>query len=542
MAAPEVYTLQFEPSGKRITAPEGQTLLASARHAGVMLKAICGGNGTCGGCMVRLVSGTLNKPTVSERQRFSAEELAAGNHLACQAVPASDAVIDVPVGSVFGRQVLGVQGTHLEVREQRAGQGTGQLGLAVDLGSTKVAFYLADMGTSEVLAQHGLINPQIVYGEDVISRIAYANQGSEYAKTQQKVTVEALNTGIAEICQQAGVLPDSIHQAVIAGNTAMHHLLLSLPVQQLGAVPYEPAIADALVMPTRDLGLHISPDASLYLPPNIAGFVGGDHVAALLTARLNGYDEPWILVDIGTNTEISLCSGDGSWSCSTASGPAFEGAHISQGMRAADGAIDAVRITPEGISVRTIGSQPAVGLCGTGILSAVAGMLHAGIIEPGGRFNRAHPLVTTEGKSSWLELVPAAESGFGQSVKVLRADVNEIQLAKAAIRSGIDILLREARLEPGQVKSWVVAGAFGSYLHLPDAISIGMFPNVPLMRFHQIGNAAGSGAISMLVSTDNRRAAVSLAGKSRYIELTTYPGFSDVYIARMALGENPLSL
>lgn len=542
MTQSEQHQIRFQPTGKRIDLPAGQSLLTAAQTSGVLLKAICGGNGTCGSCRVILASGELSPLTAAERRHLSTEELTAGYRLACQAKPLSDCVIEVPAESVFSRQKLGVSTGQQPVIVEAASEKSSRYGLAVDLGSTKIALYLMDMTTGAMLAQTGVINPQVVFGEDVISRIAYANLSPANSARLSEVVIETLNRAVTAICAQAGIEPQDVIEAVIAGNTAMHHLLLKLPVRQLGAVPYEPALSSALNTSVHELGLTLSAEARVFLPPNIAGFVGGDHVAALTAAEQGSYAKPLVLVDIGTNTEISLMTADSLWSCSTASGPAFEGAHISQGMRAADGAIDKVTIVGDHVQANVIGDVPAAGLCGTGVLSAIAQMQQAGALRENGRFDSSHPLVRSDGKRAWVELVPAEASAHGKAVSITRGDVNDIQLAKAAIRSGIDILLKEAHLQPEGVASWVIAGAFGTWLNLPDAVTIGMLPDVTLERCHQIGNAAGIGAIAMLLAPESRVLAEGLAKHSNYLELTLYPGFSDIYIARMALGKNTLDL
>ena len=410
---------------------------------------------------------------------------------------------------------------------------TSLLGLAVDMGSTKLAFYLVDLGTGATLAQRGVMNPQIAYGEDVVSRIAFANRSEENRLLLQSRLVQTIQKTADELCEGSGCQPGQITDSVLVGNTAMHHFFCGLPVQQLGASPYVPAVSESLSIPAGEVGLTFAPGARLYLPANIAGYVGADHTAALLSSRVYIDGEPRVLVDIGTNTEISLVYRDHIYTCSTASGPAFEGAHIRDGMRAAPGAIDSLQITAAGVQVSTIAGAKPVGICGTGILKAVSEMLDAGLLDERGMLNRGDPRVRMHDRTTEFPLVPAEESGSGREIAVTRKDVNEIQLAKAAIRSGIDILLAQAGLDAAQVALWVIAGAFGTYLDLGSAVRIGMFPGVPLDRFSQVGNAAGMGARQMLLAYGCRSEAREIIQRVHYVELTATPTFTETFLQHM---------
>ncbi len=435
------------------------------------------------------------------------------------------------------------------------------LGLAVDLGSTKLAAYLVDLETGATLAQAGVMNPQIAFGEDVINRIAFANKSEANRRLLQTRVVEALNQAAAGLCARAvetgrlpAAAPGQIVEAVVVGNTAMHHFFTHLPVAQLGAAPYVAAVSGALEPRAAELGLEFAPGARVYLPANIAGYVGGDHTAALLATRSFPAQQPAegavrrVLVDIGTNTEISLTIDGQIYCCSTASGPAFEGAHIHDGMRAAPGAIEKVHIKGDSggyaVQVATIGGLAPVGICGSGILQGVAQMLEAGLIDRRGTLRKEAPgmrIANNESengaKNKGVEfvLVPAARSGHGRDVVITRRDVNEIQLAKGAIRAGIEIMLRKGGIAASDVQEWVIAGAFGTYLDLASAVRVGMFPAAPLERFHQVGNAAGMGAKQMLLSVSARAEAARLAASAHYVELTVEPEFTTEFMQAMYL-------
>ncbi len=604
----EPFTVDLEPIGRRVEVAPGQTLLDGARQAGVGLVAVCGGAGVCGKCRVRLITGTLTDPTPLEQAHLSAEELAAGWRLACQAQPTSAVKLDIPPDSLTTPQRLQVEGEESSVPldpaivsadltlsppgledlrsdvtrlsetlvaqglpapqfgypvlrtlsdQLRAQEWSGRmalrriegghevagllpagsplLGLALDLGTTKVAAYLLDLATGKTLAKAGIMNLQVAYGEDVVSRIAYTNDHEDGRQILQRKLVDGLNALASRLCTQVKATPAQIVEAIAVGNTAIHHLFAGLPVRQLGEAPYLAAVSEPLEFYARDLGLELAPGARIILPPIIAGYVGADHVAMLLATGAWKAERPTIALDIGTNTEISLTVNGTTLSCSCASGPAFEGAHILAGMRAAPGAIEAVRIHDGVVHVQTIDGKPPVGLCGSGILDAVAEMQAAGVLAPSGKLKDEDPRVRTEKGGSAFLLVPGTASGNKRDILITRQDVHEIQLAKAAIRAGVEVLLQEAGLTAQDIETFIVAGAFGTYLNLESAIRIGMFPPLPLERFQQVGNAAGTGARQMLLSVAQREAARALVEKVRYVELTTYPAFVDLYTSALML-------
>ena len=370
------------------------------------------------------------------------------------------------------------------------------------------------------------MNPQIAYGEDVISRIAYAGREPDGAKRLQSVLMDTLNDLLAWMCAEVHVSPYSVLDAVLVGNTAMHHLFAGLPVEQLGHAPFAPASTGPLSIPAADLGLNLGPGANAYLPPVIAGYVGADLLAMLLATEVWKSTGNVIALDIGTNTEIGLITHGKITCCSCASGPAFEGAHIHEGMRAAPGAIERARWSDGKILWQTIENQPPVGICGSGILDIVAALLDGGLLKPTGALKT--------GPESVYVLAPAAQTGMGRDLMVTRKDIHEIQLAKSAIRAAVEILLQEAGLTSAGLDAFIVAGAFGTYLDLRSAIRTGMFPSLPQKKFRQVGNAAGVGAKQMLVSLDSRREAERLASRIGYVELTARPAFTSLFMEHLS--------
>ena len=308
-----------------------------------------------------------------------------------------------------------------------------------------------------------------------------------------------------------------------------------LPSSQLGLYPFVPSVSESLCLSAVHFGLKLAPGAFVYLPCNIAGYVGADHVAMLVGIgdRKPGVNR--IAVDVGTNTEISLMTRDGrSFCCSCASGPAFEGAHIRNGMRAASGAIEKAAFIGQTLHYRTIGDEHAVGICGSGILDLVCALKEAGAISDLGRFDLAFPGVETAENQPVYKIC--------DQICVTRSDINEIILAKSAIRTGIEVLLLNAGLQDEDIDIFTVAGAFGTYLDLSSAVGIGMFPDIPLERFEQVGNAAGSGAQRMLLSLSERKRGETLAGLEKYIELTNEPEFKKVYVSAMNLRRGKLKI
>jgi uncharacterized 2Fe-2S/4Fe-4S cluster protein (DUF4445 family) len=415
--------------------------------------------------------------------------------------------------------------------------GTSPLGFAVDLGTTKLAGYLVDLATGKTLASAGAMNPQIAFGEDVMARISHTMSKPEGGEQLRKVVVQALTTMAGELCARVNRQPGDIADAVVVGNTAMHHLFLGLPVRQLGLAPYLPAENGALDLAANEIGFDFAPGANIHLLPNIAGFVGADHVAMLLGSGMLDQDGVVLGLDIGTNTEISLIAKGKHYACSTASGPAFEGAHIRFGMRAAPGAIEKVLIRDGQVLLQTIDHQTAVGLCGSGILDLVAQMRKAGIINTRGSLviSENNPRVR-QGDHEEVFVVASAEENQGTEITFSRNDVSEIQLAKGAMRAGVKILLQKAGLKEQDIDTVIVAGAFGTYLDIQSGIDIGMFPPLGKERFIQVGNAAGTGARMALLSTLKRKQAVSVVQGVDYVELTAEKNFSALFAKALLLG------
>jgi uncharacterized 2Fe-2S/4Fe-4S cluster protein (DUF4445 family) len=589
---PTSHALRFPQLDREIVGQPGETLFQSARRCGVRIVGACGGRGACGTCTVQIVEGhvqTADGRTLGPRAA-SGGRAARGRWVrACQVVPRSDCTIEVEQRSLApvvraeveaggsaeilaldpvvachdvtvpeptladprsdAERVAGAAGIAaidlgaakqlpavlrdgawaLRVRMRGseaigfAATGSRTLGLAVDLGTTNVAGFLVDLQSGVRLASLGIENPQVAWGADVISRVNHAIRDAASAEQLRAAAVAAIEALAHDLCHACGATPADIVDVAVCGNTAMHHLLLGLPVRQLGRAPFVAAVREAMDVKARDLGLSFCAGAYVHVAPNIGGFVGSDHVTALLATQSHWRRAATsIVMDIGTNTELSLIHGGNIVTASCPSGPALEGGHISCGMRAAEGAIERVAIDHDRIDISVIGDKPPVGLCGSGVLDAVAALRNAGLLNDGGRLVADHPLIAEADGVRAAVLAPG--------VRFNQRDVRAVQLAKAAIRTGIDLLLRDAGVADSDVDRIIIAGAFGAYINVKSAIAVGMLPDLPLDRFEQVGNAAGVGIRQMLASDRLRAEARALAAHCRYVELSTRSEFQRIFL------------
>lgn len=416
------------------------------------------------------------------------------------------------------------------------------LGIAFDVGTTTVVGYLMDLETGEQLAVASQLNPQTRYGDDVVSRIEFSTQ-SDGLQILQQAIVSCLNELIVTTAQEAGARPQDVWVATVVGNTTMQHLLLGVSAAALAQAPYVPVVEDAVHLGAEELGLRIAAGGRVWLLPNIAGWVGADTVGVILATRLYEQDELALAIDIGTNGEMALGSRQRVVTCSTAAGPAFEGAHLSCGMRAADGAIDRVQIEDD-VIWHTIGEVAPRGVCGSGLVDVVAEMLRVGVIKPTGmmqdgdalRADGAHALgarIMRNGRQREFVLAHAAEGAGGRAVTVTQRDVRELQLAKGAIRAGVEILLKELGVGHEAVRRVFLAGAFGNYISPASAVRIGLMPPFPNAEIIPVGNAAGSGAKMALLSRAERERASALVRWIEYLELSGRPDFQEVFAEAM---------
>jgi uncharacterized 2Fe-2S/4Fe-4S cluster protein (DUF4445 family) len=416
------------------------------------------------------------------------------------------------------------------------------LGLAVDIGTTKIAGYLVDLDNGKTLAARGVLNPQISHGGDIITRVATAIRSQEEAGALRKLVVNAINKLANELCNEAKVSPQEILDAVIVGNTMMHHLFLGLPVKQLAIPPFVPAIMESLDIKAREIGLDIQTGAYVHILPNIAGYVGADHVAMLLAIEAHRTIGPVLVLDIGTNTEVSLIERDNIISASCASGPAFEGGHIKHGMRAVDGAIERIWISGGDVRYQTVNNKSPIGICGSGILDAMAQLYLAGIIDKKGTLVNNDPRVRKRNGERYFTLINRDGMKAKPGITISQADIRQFQLAKAAIRAGIQVLLETRGYVEKDIKEVIIAGAFGTFINIDSAVAIGMLPDLPREHFRQVGNAAGRGAVLALFSVDKRLEAKNIALSVKYVELAGAHDFGKLFTQACYLGEYGIAL
>ena len=434
--------------------------------------------------------------------------------------------------TTFGRQVLAIE---------KGDTALMKFGLAVDIGTTSVVSALIELESGEQLASVSSLNPQAVFGGDLMSRIAFAQFNPGNLRKLQSRIIGLLNEHVEEIARQSGVLAKWIYKVVVVGNTCMHHILLGIDPSYVGLAPYAPVMRHPLVLPARELFLKVNPEARVCLLPIVAGFVGADAVAVALATRIYESPEIRIAVDIGTNGEVLLGSKTHLWACSAPAGPALEGAQIRHGMRGALGAIDRVRIEDD-VEIHTIGEVSPLGICGSGIIDALAGLLDRGIVDYTGLIqveqrdrlpSRLRERVIMRGEERQFILVKAGEAGASTEIVLTQDDIRQVQLAKGAIASGVAMLQHVAGIPNEQVAELMLAGGFGNYLSITSALRIGLIPPLPAGKIRYVGNAASLGAQLCLVSEAERQRAERIARRIEHVSLAAHPDFQDIFVECM---------
>jgi uncharacterized 2Fe-2S/4Fe-4S cluster protein (DUF4445 family) len=528
------FNITFKPDGRQISIHAGATLLDAAGQAGIILNTVCGGKGICKKCLVNL-------------------DPDGRGVLACQHHIDSDLTVTVPFASRFFEHKILTEGVAPQAEIQpdiykkylKFASGGKIFGVAVDIGTTTVVAKLVDMTDGHPLATQADLNPQARYGDDVISRINYAQTDAKLAELH-KAIIDCINELTAKLCSQASIDTKQIYEMCVVGNTTMNHIFLKLPVVQLGQAPYKAFSLDAKDLSPKKITLQINPAGNIHTVENIAGFVGSDTVAVALAVDINSAQDLTLVVDIGTNGEIVLGTADKLYAASCAAGPAFEGARISCGSRAMEGAMQAVVINEADLDLDVIGNCPPCSICGSGLIDAVAVLLDLGIIDTTGRFINPEKLPANLPPAILSRIIQQdGQPAFRLADKVIltQQDIREVQLAKAAIRAGIKLLQKKigyhvgyptvVGIEDDDIKQVLLAGAFGNYIRRESALRIGLLPNLPLERIHFIGNAAASGAEMILISRDCRKQAKKLARKIEYVEIAHEPDFQTVFAESM---------
>lgn len=455
--------------------------------------------------------------------------------------PGFDGATEVTATLYSERTVLSLQ----------PGRASAMYGLAVDIGTTSVVAFLCDLLQGRIVGMRTAGNPQAIYGEDVISRMTHIQQDGAALADMRRRLVDELNQLIDEIAAEAGIALRDIVDTVVVGNPTMQHILLGINPEPLGRGPYLPVWADGVELTAAELSLHALPRSRVFVFPSIAGYIGGDTLAALLTRGPEFYRGTQLLIDVGTNGEVVLAHDGALVATSCATGPVYEGAHIRCGMRAVPGAIERVWIDPKGrircAAIRD-GEQGTdrrpVGLCGSGVISAVAALVGGGLIgEDGGLAPpQSHPALSGSafGRAEEITLVAGAYSRTGRDIVLTQHDVRSVQLGKSALRAGIEILLADCGID--KVDRIHLAGTFGNHLEPDDILKIGLVPPVPVERVRSIGNAAGDGARMALFNRHHRRRVGALARRVRVLELSLRSDFQDLFVAHTVLAPEAQAL
>lgn len=531
-------TCRIQAAGREIAVEQGTPLSLALNQNEIFVETPCGARGYCRKCLVKVL-GEAPEPTPADREQLSSEEIALGYRLSCQLKVEGDlAVAVVPAALADSRKAsLGRLSGRVEIDPWAPLNPTGRsLGFALDVGTTSLAGALLDLTTGEELAAQAVPNPQGVFGADLMSRLAYGTQGEDQRQELTQLVRQQAQLMLERLLSKAGAGRHEVVAATLAGNTAMHHLFLGLPVEDLAIAPYVPTLVEGRMFDIAEF-------PPVYALPNVAGFVGADAVAAGLAAGIDQGDVSFLVVDVGTNGEVLLRHQGKVYACSAPAGPAFEGGEISQGMRAGPGAIEAVRFDGTDLAVevirgaggRTGGGVSGVqgdraeaganarGVCGSGLLDAVAALLDARLLDWMGRVRPDGPAahrVTPDGLA--VALTPG--------VRLTQKDVRALQLAKGAIRSGLDLLLQVAGVEPAELDAILLAGAFGNYLRRESAVRIGLLPPVDPVKVRPIGNAAAAGAKMVLLSKEARARAERLAREAQWVDLATHPDFEEIFM------------
>jgi uncharacterized 2Fe-2S/4Fe-4S cluster protein (DUF4445 family) len=505
--------------------PAGSNLRETLRREGVYIDGTCADNGTCGRCVVRVVDGDAGEPSLQEKGILGDRSVSDGQRLACRIMVKGDLEVAIDPERMLEIDSTGkwkeVWDSPLWRPELLKAGGDGY-GVAVDLGTTSIASALLDLSRNRPLDIRTSANPQMPWGDEIISRLGAAAGDHGIAARLRILTWNTVKDQVRSLCLRSGVPGGRINRLVVVGNSAMHHLAFGFPVEELLKPPYSPSRISSTVLTPEKLPvkLEVNRQAEIYSPPLIGGFAGSDALASLLAAKTSGVKRG-ALLDVGTNTEIAVWENDSIQVATAPSGPAFEGGHILSGMRAEEGAIWKVSISGETVHCEVVGGVQARGICGTGMIDAVASMLRNGILDRSGLLNAgSHPMV--KGGAFVLD----TDGG----VALKNVDMATIQKAKSAVASAFKVLLKIMALEPDSLDKIFIAGAFGSRLNIKNAVATGLFPDVPVERYILAGNAALAGAAMMLVSEGMRQRAESIARSAKHCDLTVDPEFEEAFI------------
>jgi uncharacterized 2Fe-2S/4Fe-4S cluster protein (DUF4445 family) len=525
--------------------PAGTTVMEGLVGAGVLVRTDCGGKGRCGKCLIKPAPGAeagLSAAGEAERKALGPARAESGYRLACCARVTGEVALAIPEESRVAAEVVqkGLPMLFAALGPAPAPRPAGY-GVAVDVGTTTIAVYLCDLAERTIVGSTSARNPQAIFGDDVVSRIGAVRSEPGMLPRLQRMAVSAIDWAVKALCRQARVPAGEVAEVVAVGNSTMVHLLLGESPASIGVFPYAPLFVEDRLLRAGDIGLAFNPAARLRTLPLISGYLGADIVSAAIAADLTSRPAGTLLADVGTNGEIILASETGLAATSCATGPAFEGAAIRHGMQATSGAIDSVRFNPSTRSLdytvirRDSGPQrKPSGICGSGVINAVAELLKAGVVTPSGSYNAgcgSPRLQPGENNILEFEIAPPEAAANGRAVTLTQADVRAVQLAKGALRAGIDLLCRQNGLD--RPRRILLAGAFGSFIDRADALKIGMFPEMPIEAIEVVGNAAGAGAVLAMLDPDRFEQARRLARTTAVLDLAGHPDFQATFVGAL---------
>lgn len=505
--------------GRQLSAKPGETLLALFQREGVRgVDAPCGGNGVCGKCLVTVTGPveTSEGPLLAQKTRLRA----------CGTRPTGDCSVEIS-----GVDMVVVESG----RARLVTDGEEGIAAAVDIGTTTVAVYLYELSSGELLGVESGVNFQRAYGADVISRISYADLNEGGLENMRDMIRSQIDGYISLLCRRAQRPRAELRRIVIAGNTVMEHIFAGLSPSGIGVAPFTPESLFGDVHTARELGLEL--DAEVYIIDAVAGYVGGDITAGILSSGMYEREKPCLFLDIGTNGEMAIGDKNGMLCCATAAGPAFEGAEMEFGMSGVAGAISHVKFVDGAVVCEVIGGGNATGVCGSGYIDALAMLLELGVVDETGRL-----LEKDEVEPQFAQYLEEDEDErmrfrLADGVYITYADVRKLQLAKAAIRAGINLLLSDSGTDVHDVETMYLAGGFGSFIDRESAARIGILPRELVERTRAVGNAAGAGAAMAALSCEARRAITELTAFCEYSELSCHRGFSDAFMDAMSFDD-----
>ncbi len=518
----EKISIRFMPMNIEYVGKPLDSVLECAAKVGVNIDGNCGGKGTCLKCRVRIRTG------------IGVEKY----ELACAVVPEDGMIVTVPEVETTAKRKKKLVKLPEGFRPDK-GEG---LGVSVDIGTTTVVVMLWDLETGEMLDIDAFTNPQGTWGADVISRIQYTMENEKGLEVLHKSVIKAINKAVEGFIQGSAYEIDSIKKYVVVGNTTMSHLFLGIDPKSLAVSPFKPMFEGPVTRKAEELGIQASCGADVIVIPNIAGHVGSDITAGLIATDILEKDKGHLFIDIGTNGEIVMSGKGKIATCSTAAGPAFEGSSIAQGMRAAEGAIEMVDLSDDGVKIKVIGDAKPIGICGSGIIDAIGEMVRVGVVDKTGKLLPPERLAKKGVPQKIIDLVGKDDDGCyltlykdpdGEDIRITQKDVREIQLAKAAIKAGEETLMNAVGIGLDELEKVSIAGAFGSYIRKESAINCGLIPEIDHEKIFSIGNSAGIGASMALLSEEAFEETVKAAETIEHVELATRSDFQEKYMLAM---------